>query len=105
MPCSTDEKKMTESITAQTNRRALRKLNTIVYFITRLMVSCGLLMWSVCNFWLNILTYRASEQPDLDWGSAAIMVVVTCVLPFVYGLWLLSRTLGSDSSKKNTAAK
>ncbi len=94
---------MTETHDAQPNHMSPKKLQAIISHLTAMVISCGLLMWSVFNLWLNVLAYRANEKPDQAWGTAAVMVFITCVVPFLIGLWLLFRTLGSPQNSQRGA--
>ena len=90
---------MTEKNDHQTNRMTRKQLQAVISQFTGLIISCSLLMWSVFNFWLNVLAFRGNEKPDQAWGTTAVMVLITCVIPFLIGLWLLVRTLGRDASR------
>ena len=80
-------------------KSAQKKLNAAIAHVAAVIVACLVLMWSVFNFWLNVLAYRSSETPDQAWSVAGGMVLFTCVLPFVVGLWLLMRSLGKSKPK------
>lgn len=89
---------MSKTNDPSTNRMSAKKLQAVIGHFTSVLISCGLLMWSVFNFWLNILAYRVNEKPDQAWIITAILVFVTCVLPFLLGLFLLFRALGKNDS-------
>lgn len=57
-------------------------------------------MWSVFNFWLNVLAFRVNEEPDQAWFVAGVLVFLTCVIPFLIGIRLLFKSL--DQKKSDT---
>lgn len=73
-----------------------KKLNAIIGHLMAVSVACAIMMWSVFNTWLNVLAYRASDEAGQSWGIASLIVIVTCVIPFLLGLFLLFRTLGKS---------
>lgn len=85
----------------RSKRAAAKRLSFAVGYICSVVSACLIMMWAVFNTWLNVLEYRRiySEQPDLagtqDWKMAAITIFFTCIVPFVFGLILLFRSLGS----------
>jgi hypothetical protein len=87
---------MTKANDPQSDRMTRKQLQAVISHFTGMIVSCSLLMWSVFNFWLNVLAFRANDKPDQAWGTTAVMVLITCVIPFLIGLWLLFRTLGKE---------
>ena len=91
---------MTEKNDSQSSRMTPRQLQAVIGHFSGMVVACGLLMWSVFNFWLNILAFWHNEKPDQAWVTTAIMVLITCVIPFSIGLWLLFRTLGRQDAKR-----
>lgn len=70
-----------------------KTLNTIIGYACNLIVACALMMWSVFNFSINLMEYRANTTPDQAWWVTGLIVLVACVLPFCIGLGLLSKTL------------
>lgn len=92
---------MTETNDPQFNQMTPKRLNAVVGLITSVLVSCGLLMWSVFNLWLNILAFQANEKADQAWSTTVGMVLITCVVPFLIGLWMLFRTLGKNQNVRN----
>lgn len=52
-----------------------------------------IIMWSVTNIWLNILMYRQETDPDKSWMISAVIVLLTCVVPFGFGLVMLVKSL------------
>jgi hypothetical protein len=80
-------------------RQSLKQFNAIIGLCVKVFVACAILMWSVFNLSLNILTFRASEEPDQAWLLTGGMVFLTCVIPFLLGLWLLFKSLGKPVAK------
>ena len=79
---------------APNKTRILRKqINAAIAFGSAVTVSCLVMMWSVFNAWTNVLTFWVNQQPGQAWWITAIMVLITCVVPFGLGLWLLIATL------------
>lgn len=78
-----------------------KMLNSVIGHIASVLTASAIIMWSVFNFWLNLLTYRVETDAQQTWDIAAMMVVVTCIVPFLLGLWLLVKTLGT-SNRKNS---
>jgi hypothetical protein len=81
----------TRTISGPTPRQ---QLNRGVQHSMTVLVACGVLMWSVFNIWLNILEFRVNGIEGQNWNFTWLMVIVTCVIPFVIGLILLFKTLG-----------
>lgn len=73
-------------------RLAQKKLDTVIGQLVRVSVACGILMWSVFNIWLNVLSFGADEQTDQAWTITAGMVFLTCGVPFLIGLKMLCKT-------------
>ncbi|MDG1872411.1 MAG: hypothetical protein P8J27_00770 [Mariniblastus sp.] len=80
-------------------RATAKRLNYMIGYFASVLSACLLMMWGVFNMWLNILQYRADSSANLgldqDWKMATAVVVVTCVVPFLIGLGLLFKSLGS----------
>ena len=80
----------TKSVTRNSPKKTL---NAIIGYGCNLIVACAVMMWSVFNFSINLMEYRAGAEPDQDWWVTGLIVLVACVLPFFIGLRLLSKTL------------
>jgi len=76
-----------------------RKLNATIGHLATVVVSCGILMWSVFNIWLNVLAYRAEKLEGQAWGIAWAIVLIACAIPLLIGLRMLFKSLGNNSSK------
>jgi len=86
--------KTAERSDANKTRVLKKKINATISFGSSVVVACAVMMWSVFNAWTNVLTFWANEQDGQAWWVTGLMVLVTCVVPFALGLWLLIRTLG-----------
>ena len=85
---------MTPSEPEARQTRALRKkVNAVITAVVSVFVACAIMMWSVFNAWTNVLIFFANEQPDQAWWITCLLVLLTCVVPFVLAVWLLIRTL------------
>lgn len=78
-----------------------KKLQAVIAYLATLLVCCSILMWSVFNFWLNVLAYSNRDTSDQNWLITTILVVVTSIIPFGFALRLLLTTL---DNKKKTAS-
>lgn len=91
-------------------RNANKQLDSLLAYVATVVCACLILMWSVFNAWLNLLQYRASIAQEADvvrelgdagpaWGVTGLMVLLTCVIPFLLGLFLLFKTINRASKK------
>ena len=91
-------------------RNANKRIDSLIAYVASVVCACLILMWSVFNTWLNLLQYRAAiaQQADVPlevgdtgpaWGVTALMVLLTCVIPFLFGLVLLFKTINRASKK------
>ena len=84
-----------------------RQLNSIISYATSVLVVCGVMMWSVFNLFINVQAFLsdASAETVTDptsgphWWITGIIVLLTCVIPFLIGVMLLFKTLGQDKKK------
>jgi len=94
-----------DTVSEQRNsRESLKRINVVIGYIISVLVACGVMMWSVFNIWLNVLMYRAdSAAPDIEknWSMAALVVIVTCVVPFLLGVLLLFKTLNKQKKPRS----
>ena len=91
-----------ESSRSPQTRNFRKTLDTLIAFGTGVVVACGVMMWSVFNAWTNVLTFWANEQEGQAWLITFVMVILTCVVPFVAGLWLLTRTITKYQPSKDS---
>lgn len=89
-----------ESNRSQPSRKAQQAINALISFGTSIVVACGVMMWSVFNAWTNVLTYWANEQEGQAWLITVVMVLLTSVVPFAGGIWLLIRTVSKYQPKE-----
>ena len=88
-------------------RNAIKRIDSLVGYVASVGSACLILMWSVFNTWLNVVQYRAATSQDAEaaategpaWGMTALMVFLTCVIPFLFGLLILFRALRASSKK------
>ena len=87
---------------------ANKRIDSLISYVSSVAAACLILMWSVFNTWLNVLQYRAATsqnadvaQEDAAWGMTGLMVLLTCVIPFLFGLWILFRAVNSSSKKSH----
>ncbi|MFK7765919.1 MAG: hypothetical protein AB8B55_01665 [Mariniblastus sp.] len=83
---------MTETQTP-TKHSSKKKLAAVIGYVSNLTVACAVMMWGVFNVSLNLLSFKNDQTPDQAWWITAIIVAITCVVPFLIGLKLLSKTL------------
>jgi len=81
----------------QLNRQRAKHLNAVIGLCVNVFVACAILMWSVFNLSFNLLAFRSSDQPEQAWWVTACMVLATCVIPFLIGLWILFKSLGKKA--------
>lgn len=86
----------------QTKPMTAKNLQTVIGYLAAVLVCCSILMWSVFNFWLNVLAYSNRDASDQNWIVAIALVVVTSIVPFCFALRLLLNTL---EKKKKPATK
>jgi NADH:ubiquinone oxidoreductase subunit 5 (subunit L)/multisubunit Na+/H+ antiporter MnhA subunit len=79
-----------------------KNLQTVIGYLAAVLVCCSILMWSVFNFWLNVLAYSNRDASDQNWIVAIALVVVTSIVPFCFALRLLLNTF---EKKKKPATK
>ncbi|MDA7933079.1 hypothetical protein N9B53_04590 [Mariniblastus sp.] len=78
-----------------------KTLQAVIAHLATVLVCCSILMWSVFNFWLNVLAYSNRDTTDQNWLITIVLVVVTSVIPFSFGLLSLLSTL--DKKTKPTS--
>jgi hypothetical protein len=83
-----------EGTKPESPRRLQKTISASITFGTSVLVACAVMMWSVFNAWTNVLTFWTSPQENQAWWIAAMMVLLTCIVPFGLGVWLLFRTIG-----------
>jgi hypothetical protein len=77
-----------------------KNLQAVIGYLAALVVCCSILMWSVFNFWLNVLAYSNRDASDQNWLITILLVVVTSIIPFCFALRFL---LGTLENKKKPA--
>ena len=91
-------------------RNANKRVDSLVGYVSSVGAACLILMWSVFNIWLNVLQYRLAAKQEAElagaaagegpaWAMTALMVFLTCVIPFVIGLVILFRAVNSTGKK------
>ena len=90
-------------------RNANKRIDSLIGYISSVGSACLILMWSVFNTWLNVLQYRAANSEEADvaqklaedpaWWLTGLMVLLTCVVPFLFGLLILFRAISASSKK------
>ena len=91
-------------------RRANKRVDSLVGYVSSVAAACLILMWSVFNTWLNVLKYWAARGEENDaaqklagespaWELTALMVLITCVIPFLFGLLILFRAIIAAGKK------
>ena len=78
-----------------------KNLQAVIGYLAALLVCCSILMWSVFNFWLNVLAYSNRDTSDQNWLITIVLVVVTSIIPFCFALRLLLRTLEKKKKPAN----
>lgn len=77
-------------------RASAKLLNFTIGYVFSVLSACAIMMWSFFNTWLNVLEYTRAESTDgQNWKIAFVVVFLTSVVPFLLGLVLLFRSLGS----------
>ena len=59
------------------------------------------MVWGAFNIWTNVLVFRKSEDEEASWGIAVVLIIVTSLIPFLAGLWLLIRATGTTQKRGN----
>ena len=78
-----------------------KNLQAVIGYLAALLVCCSILMWSVFNFWLNVLAYSNRDTSDQNWLITIVLVVVTSIIPFSFALRLLLKTLEKKKKPAN----
>lgn len=74
-----------------TTDRSAKKFKDTINNLASIFVACGLMVWGIFNISTNIQDYWKSEDETMAWGIALAFVIVTSVVPFLIGLWMLFR--------------
>lgn len=94
----------------ENKRNANKRIDSIIGYVASVGSACLILMWSVFNTWLNVLQYRAAKSEEADvaeklvgegpaWEMTGLMVLLTCVIPFLFGLVILFRAVSASNKK------
>ncbi len=78
-----------------------KTLQAVIAHLENVIASCSSLMWSAFNIWMNVLAYSNRDTTDQNWLITIVLVAVTSVIPFSFGLRLLLSTL--DRKTKPTS--
>ena len=78
-----------------------KNLQAVIGYLAALVVCCSILMWSVFNFWLNVLAYSNRDTSDQNWLITILLVVVTSIIPFCFALRFLLSTLENKKKPAN----
>ncbi len=74
-----------------TTNRSAKELRDKITYCSNILVACALMVWGIFNISTNVQIYRKSEEEGMDWGIALGFIVVTSVIPFLVGIWMLFR--------------
>jgi len=78
-----------------------KNLQAVIAYLATMFVCCSILMWSVFNFWLNVLAYSNRDTSDQNWPVTTALVIVTSVIPFCFALRLLLNNLEKKKKPAN----
>jgi hypothetical protein len=90
-----------------------RRLQSQFDFLARLLVAVGVMTWGAFNLFSNVLEYRAviaakadaanaggaANVVDQQWAVSYVFLLLTAVVPFLFGLWLLIRATARPVSR------
>jgi hypothetical protein len=81
------------------NRVAI-KIAAITNLLATVIVACGLMLWGALNVGTNVLEYQRSDDASASWDLAFWIIVITSIVPFFVGFWMLIRTTSIKQPSK-----
>ncbi len=90
------------------NKSTEWKLRAVMKFLTQLAIACSLMVWGAMNLATNVRNLRESGIVSGDDASlfsadgfgTIMLVLLTCLCPIAFGVWMLMRMEGIPVSVK-----
>ena len=81
------------SASPKLRRRRVQQLSSEIGRLAGSVVGCGLIGWSCYNLVANIRFLRVTDADSLSFGLAVGVVALFCVVPFAFGIWLVTKSM------------
>lgn len=89
--------KKSKNVTASQTGSVRKENNAVTAYLAGVISASAIMVWSVFNLWMNVLEYGASGTEDNAWDLTVLLIIATCVVPFVLGVRMLIKTLTSQN--------
>lgn len=86
-----------EAATPRAHRRRVQQLMDEVGGLASNLVGCVVVGWSCFNLVKNLQEIRAAGADQTSLIPAIVMIVLFCVVPFAFGVFLLLKKSGKQS--------
>jgi hypothetical protein len=83
--------------TPKAHRRRVQQLTDEIGRLVSNIVGCIVIGWSCFNLVKNVQEIRSAETEQASLFPSVVMIVLFCVVPFAFGVFLLTKKSGKQS--------